>query len=332
VSGLQRELTDLVADVVTSSTPEALWPRLRDLGLHRIGVAEDRGGAGGSLEDLTIVVEALAGHAASVPLGDVATAEWLLSHDSPLDDPQSSLTTVALADLPGPTDGTLTAEVPHVPWARDADRIVLCRPAGAPLVVEPRGPGVVVRPGENLAGEPLDSVLLTGAPVVTLEAAPTWQHVGTRLALLRSAAVLGAAHGAFRLTKDYVAQREQFGAPLLAIPAVAANLARMRVQLVQADTALALARDGSGGSPSPTAVAIARFITATAATEIAQLAHQLHGAIGVTAEYPLHRFTRRLWAWRDGVAAEGDWARSLGSRAAEIGEAGLWDVLTAPHA
>jgi acyl-CoA dehydrogenase len=32
------------------------------------------------------------------------------------------------------------------------------------------------------------------------------------------------------------------------------------------------------------------------------IAHQVHGAIGITREYSLQYFTRRLWAWRDEAA------------------------------
>ncbi|SEL79344.1 acyl-CoA dehydrogenase family protein [Streptacidiphilus jiangxiensis] len=321
-----RSLVDELASRDDSSTSavDGLWAQLRELGLPRVGIREERGGSGGSLDDLLVLVQSLATHGKGVPLVESATADWALAHVQDLDE---SLTTVLLLEHAlDASDGTVTAELTAVPWARDADRLLLCAPGTAPLLVDLRHPSVRVLPGENLAGEPRDTVVLTASPAARLAAAPDHDAVRERLALLWSAAVLGAAHGAYRLTRTYVSERRQFDAPLVKIPAVAGNLALMRVQLVQADAALALAREADALSG---AVDIARITTAAAATEIARIAHQLHGAMGITEEYPLHRLTRRLWSWRDAVATERHWAENLGRRAAEAGENGVWTRLTA---
>jgi acyl-CoA dehydrogenase len=173
---------------------------------------------------------------------------------------------------------------------------------------------------------------MTGTPAVPVASTPASEAVRARLALLWSTAVAGAAHGAYQLTRTYVSQRQQFGAPLLKIPAVASNLALMRVNLVQADAALAQAREAAEGPAeaerAAAAVAVARITTASVATEVARLAHQLHGAMGITREYSLHRYTRRLWAWRDAVASERTWSDHLGRRAAALGEESTWMDLT----
>ncbi|MFJ6805781.1 acyl-CoA dehydrogenase family protein [Streptomyces anulatus] len=323
MSQFADELRSLVDDLAGSGNPE-LWESLSELGLPRVGIDEGKGGSGGSLDDLLVVVESLAGHGLGVPIVEASTADWVISHARDLD---GDLTTILLLNtaLDGPSEN-VTAELSAVPWTRDAARVVLCAPDSVPLVADLRHASVTVRPVDNIAGEPRDTVVLAGTPVAALDGAPSHEMIRERLALLWSAAVLGAAKGAYRLTKSYVAEREQFGAPLLKIPAVSVNLARMRVQLVQADAALALAREAE---PLSGAVEVVRITTAAAATQIAQLAHQLHGAMGITAEYPLHHLTRRLWSWRDAVASERDWAESLGRRAAEAGETGVWTLLTA---
>jgi len=56
---------------------------------------------------------------------------------------------------------------------------------------------------------------------------------------------------------------------------------------------------------------------ATAAPAVARAAHQLHGAIGVTAEYSLHRWTTRLWSGRDWPRSQADWTDRLGRVRAE---------------
>ncbi|MEE4496127.1 acyl-CoA dehydrogenase family protein [Streptomyces sp. BE230] len=323
MSRFADELRSLVDDLAASGNPN-LWDSLVALDLPRVGIDEEKGGSGGSLDDLLVVVESLAGHAIGVPIVEASTADWIISHAGNVVD---GLTTVLLLEEePRTVSGALTAELTAVPWARDAARLVLCAPGTAPLVVDLAHASVTVRPVENIAGEPRDTVLLTSTPVTAVQGAPGHAVVRERLALLWSAAVLGAAHGAYRLTRTYVCERRQFGAPLLKIPAVAGNLARMRIQLVQADAALALAREAA---PDSGAAEIARITTAAAATEIAQIAHQLHGAMGITEEYPLHRLTRRLWSWRDAVASERQWAESLGRRAAQAGESGVWTRITA---
>ncbi|MER5768622.1 acyl-CoA dehydrogenase family protein [Streptomyces sp. NPDC001985] len=331
MSQFADELRTLVDDLVQRHGPgdqPELWASLCGLGLPRVGVAEERGGSGGSLDDLLVVVESVARHGIGVPIVEASTADWILSHapEHALGDESEPATVLLTEDPPARVSGTVTAELSAVPWARDAARLVLCAPGADPLAVDLRHGSVTVRPGANVAGEPRDTVVLTHTPAHTVTGAPSHDLIRERLALLWSAAVLGAAHGAHRLTRAYVCERRQFGAPLLAIPAVSANLARMRVRLVQAEAALALAREAE---PLSGAVEIARVTTAAAATEIAATAHQLHGAIGITEEYPLHRLTRRLWSWRDAVASEREWAESLGRRAASAGEAGVWTRITA---
>ncbi len=59
--------------------------------------------------------------------------------------------------------------------------------------------------------------------------------------------------------------------------------------------------------------ASAKIRVGEAAGEGAAIAHQVLGAIGFTKEHTLHRFTRRLWAWRDDFGNESQWAVKLGN-------------------
>jgi acyl-CoA dehydrogenase len=77
------------------------------------------------------------------------------------------------------------------------------------------------------------------------------------------------------------------------------------------------------------AVAVARSVTASTATLVARLAHQLHGAIGVTQEYPLHVHTRSLWALRDAGEAAAEMNADLGRLTVAGGEERLWSSLSA---
>jgi hypothetical protein len=65
-----------------------------------------------------------------------------------------------------------------------------------------------------------------------------------------------------------------------------------------------------------------------AATECSRIAHQVHAAMGVTREHPLHLSTRRLWSWRDEVGTEKSWAEELGSWLVGLDEDTRWRWLT----
>jgi acyl-CoA dehydrogenase len=331
------ELTDLIADIAAGHTEPApgelpsCWPVLVDLGLPLVGIDEAHGGSGGSLADLAVLVRALGRHAISTPLIESSVANWVLARCGGEAGP--GLRTISLGSGGGvwggnPPEASTVHGLDAVGWARHADHLVLYRDDLA-LLTDLRASGVAVEPGTNVAGEPSDDVRLDAAGTGTLRGAPSGRDVAVRLGLLRAAALTGAVEGAYELTRGYVSTREQFGAPLVRIPAVASNLAIMKAAAIQCDAALARAVAATAGDPALAAVAAARIVAGRGATQAARIAHQLHGAIGITAEYSLHRFTKRLWAWRDADTSEHDWSVLLGGLAAAGGETVFWENLTA---
>ena len=49
--------------------------------------------------------------------------------------------------------------------------------------------------------------------------------------------------------------------------------------------------------------------------------------MGFTLEHPLHRYTRRLWSWRDEYGNEAFWNARLGEAASRAGSSGLWALV-----
>ncbi|WP_406631266.1 acyl-CoA dehydrogenase family protein [Amycolatopsis sp. WGS_07] len=147
--------------------------------------------------------------------------------------------------------------------------------------------------------------------------------------ILRFQEMLGAAQGAVAEARRYVAERVQFGKPLTAIPAVRTMLGQLKVDVRQLETITREARNRLFGGDDALAFALAtaREVAATVVPGIAQTAHQLHGAMGVTYEAALHWRTRLLWADCDEGARWGD----DGADAVPLDEAALWS-LTAPGA
>ncbi|MCF2532454.1 acyl-CoA dehydrogenase family protein [Yinghuangia soli] len=329
-----EELRALVADIagaipVAERSSDAMWQKLVDAGLSLVGVDEARGGSGGTYEDLLIVVCALGEQAAGAPLAENALASWVLAGDRTVGDQLA----IAFGVDAVYEDEMSVVRIPQVPWLRQARGVVVYDRTGTASYVDVEAPGVEIHEGVNLAGEPRDDLILRGTAAPGLANAPDMAEAQARFALLRAAAVAGAATGVYALTRGYVMQREQFGKPLARIPAVAAALAAMRVATVRLDASIerAVGHLARSGGTSPTfraAVVAAGITTADTAAVCARHAHQLHGAMGVTAEYPLHHYTKRLWSWPGEVGPEAGSARYLGKLALAGGEAAVWDELT----
>jgi alkylation response protein AidB-like acyl-CoA dehydrogenase len=139
----------------------------------------------------------------------------------------------------------------------------------------------------------------------------------------------GALERALELAVRYATERVQFGRKIGQFQAIQQELARFAGE-VAAAVAAALSAAGAleRGEDALLAVASAKIRTAQAAQEGALIAHQVHGAIGVTDEYALHHSTLRLWAWREEFGNEAAWAMELGRTIAMHGADRLWPALT----
>jgi alkylation response protein AidB-like acyl-CoA dehydrogenase len=345
------ELREVVDDVLAGrggepdEGPSPVWATVLELGWTGVGTSEADGGAGGTLQDLAVLAEGLGRHVTSVPLVETALATKVLAAAG-----RPAPEGVATVVLPRPGERlllsgtgqtrTVSGTATRAPWAAHADLLVLLAEdesgADVAVCVSATAAGVECSSGVNLAGEPRCTVVLSEVPVpqeAVLEAAPSTAEVRGLGALLRAAQLVGALETAYEHTRGHVAVREQFGKPLIAFQAVAHGLATIASELALARTALDAAVAAWDSTPGDLdAVATARVVVGSAATQVARTAHQLHGAMGVTREHPLHLATRRLWAWRDEWGTEKQWAGSLGRSLVPQGSEGIWTWLTRPSA
>jgi alkylation response protein AidB-like acyl-CoA dehydrogenase len=153
---------------------------------------------------------------------------------------------------------------------------------------------------------------------------PEMDDAYQRIALLRAIQLSGAIQRTRDLSIQYTADRQQFGRPLREFQALQGHLA---VICGEAAAASASVWDAVG-APSGGRIAAAKITTGTAAGVAAAIAHQVHGAIGITREYPLHRWTGRLWAWRDQGGREAEWASWLGRQICSSGAGQIWEITT----
>lgn len=154
---------------------------------------------------------------------------------------------------------------------------------------------------------------------------------------LRAAATVslmaGAMGQALQLSIDHVNMRQQFGRPLAKFQAVQQALAVMACEVAAVDVAaaaLASRLDAAAFDDEQAGfeIAAAKLRANRAVGVVTAVAHQVHGAIGFTAEYDLHKLTIPLMRWRSAYGNDAFWAKRLGQMVALRGGAGLWTTLT----
>ena len=290
------------------------WLAFSELGLHLVGVDEDGGGSGGTFADLMELATMAGRHAVDVPVTESTTAAWaVVEAGLPLDRDASYSLPTRSPDLAVHGDGSVSGTVPDVPWGASVDLVVAVTADGRTVVL---APGVAtVRPGLDLAGQPRASLELDRARPQELGTGVTADGLRHRAAALRVAMTAGILQSMAELTRRYAGERVQFGRPIGAFQAVQAHIVKLQ-QMSVMTTALA-ERLAMGSELHAFDVTAAQLVTLENAQVAARAAHQAHGAIGMTREYRLQAYTRRLHAWSGDFGEAIDLASRLGAIAAD---------------
>lgn len=284
-----------------------LWRALEDAGLTRAWVPEALGGAGASLAEGFEILGIAGEYAVAVPLAETLLAGWMLSR-------------AGLEVPPGPM--TVAATGKDVPFAREAEHLVFLSASGVRAV---RRNEVRIRAGSSIAGEPLDEVVPEGLT-------PAGHELMLMGAAVRATLMSGALQALLERSVAYARERIAFERPIGGFQAVQHSLARLAGETAAALAAAGSAADAVCTEPSFNEavfleVASAKIRVGEAAETGAAIAHQVHGAIGFSREHVLHRYTQRLWAWRDDFGDESAWAARLGAEVARNGADALWPAL-----
>ena len=324
----------LVNDAEAGEFPDALWKAVNDAGFPdalAAGAASPGDLAG--LPDAAAILREAGRHAAPLPLAETMIARWLLA-GAGLKAPEAPLSIA-----PVERDGSLllhragkgwrlAGRAAAVPWAQQAAGIVVVAQGQVALV---KAKSIDIRPGKSLAGEPRDDVSVDAevetAPAAARVDAALVYHLG---ALSRALLMAGALDEVLKLTVQYANDRVQFGRPIGKFQAIQQQLAVLAENVAAAGVVAAAAVEvAEKQGDFPFAVAVAKARVGEAAGKVAEIAHQVHGAIGFTHEHRLHHLTRRLWSWRDEFGVESEWQQELGRIAAARGGDGLWPLLSA---
>jgi acyl-CoA dehydrogenase len=317
---------------------EALWKTLDEAGLTRTWISESLNGGGATLADGFEVLRIAGSHAVDVPLAETLLSGWLLEKANiAMPDGVLTLAPVDARDRIMLSAGNkLSGNARAIPFARDAAHFaVFAQRDQRSFVAVIDRKRCEVTPRENLAGDARDSIELRDVAPTTIQ--PT-ENSFTDLMLMGAAAramqMAGAMQTILDLSVTYANERVAFEKPIGKFQAIQHSLARLAGEAAAAIAAAGSAADAINSSAQFDEaifleIASAKIRVGEAAATGAAIAHQVHGAIGFSQEHALHRYTQRLWAWRDDFGSESYWAARLGQIVARNGADALWPMLAA---
>jgi acyl-CoA dehydrogenase len=310
-----------------------LWQQVADAGFPLLLADARAGGFGESWGTAFAVLRGIGYWQVPLPLAETLIASQLASLAG-FELPGTPLTLIEQGV--GNTlqwDGAHLSGVAHaVPWARHAGGALVSLHDGQLAWLDLAQAGVRIKPHNNHAGLPSDTVVMSQARVQATapNPLPLARPVWTLGAIARSAMMVGALESALEQSVRYAGERVQFGKPIGKNQAIQQQLALMAGDVAAARmAALTAALDaGNDWQTTPFSAAVAKVRTGEAATRACGIAHQVHGAIGFTHEHALHHTTRRLWAWREEFGTDAHWAVELGRAAIRARASGFWPALT----
>jgi alkylation response protein AidB-like acyl-CoA dehydrogenase len=293
----------VVRAIEAGACAQPLWNSIADAGFLELLAPEEAGGAALPLPELFPVLAHFGRYAVPVPAAQAIAARALVGVGVAL---PAGLLTLAPSLQRTPDGSLVTPLVPfgtiaqHVLAAQD-DRLVLLDAGQARR----------------------DACGIAHSQVATLtwaakDAAQAIDGDGAALAplaaALHAALLAGAMTRVFEMTLQYCNDRVQFGKSLGKFQAVQHQLSVMAEQVAAAGMAAEAAFQSTGRTPRLLLAAMGKARASEAAVTVASIAHGLHGAIGVTAEFDLQLLTRRLHEWRLAHGSESCWNRLIGER------------------
>lgn len=307
---------------------DALWDAVEEAGFldvlaDRDAPVEERAANAAAL------LRAGARHLVPIPLGETVVVRGLLAARN-VKVPRGPAT---FGVLDGRTHrhgdhAHLEGKALRIAYGRNAANVLLAAEGAeeAVLVATRRGKQ---SSGTNIAGEPRDDFAFAdtaGATVDGIDGA----YLRCAGAALRAIGIAGALERVLMQTVEYARTRVQFGKPIAGFQAIQQQLAVLAGHAAAAGIA---AEAAIGDLEAPERLrqtaALAKVRAGEAAGAAASIAHQVHGAIGITKEHSLHFATRRLWSWRAEFGADAFWAERIGRTACAAGADAYWPSVTA---
>lgn len=304
---------------------EVAWSLVEEAGLPALLVPERAGGFGGDWCDFVAVMKIAGACALALPLGETILVNRQLARSGIATGPGPKAIAVRSE---GTIDGTMfSGKLKSVAFGRHATGVLV--QCGSAVAYLNRADALIV-PRAGVAGDPCDDLEFGSATCVALDSGE--EEILQAGAIMRVAQSAGAIARMLEMTVAYANERQQFGRPLSKFQAVQQNIAILAGEAAAVDSAaqsFAQAADAARCLDEVWLEAAAAKCRANIAMGQAfALAHQAHGAIGFTQEYPLQRLSRRLLSWRSEFGNDRYWSERLGGHVARLGGDGLWERFT----
>ncbi len=289
----------------------ALWESLVSTGFADALLAESADGAGLTLSEAWPILFCMGRHALPLPYAQTMLARaWLHQQGQVL--PEGSITFA-------PFQVTNDASGLHaraVSFGRTAD-----------WILAQQDKQVWLLPAREAQATPsggygsLDADMFWSTAVAKTSCLGEWSTPQFRDLLALSVAVLiaGAADRVFEMTLGYANQRVQFGKPIGKFQAVQQQISEMAELAFSARMACEMSCRSDNWQPAPMLAALAKCQASQSVARVTAYSHAVHGAIGVTHEYDLQLYTRRLNEWSRAGGGGAYWAKVLGEQALKSG-------------
>ena len=321
-----------------------IWARMAELGWLGLPLPERVGGLDGSFEDVLVLMAALGrGVVSTAYVSNIVLSGHLLAGC-----PESALaeellaglvtgeTRVAFADTDSVESGVRAKRMPDAGYVLDGGKVLSHdAPHASAMLVTADLAGEADRAlflvrldaeGVSLDGYPvidggvagdlnLRSAHVPATALLAHGAAATALVSGAkdRAVLANLAQIVGAAEACLDVCSDYLKVREQFGRPLGKFQALQHKISAMYVEAQEARSILYYGASRIEGPAEARAQAVgeAHLVIAEAGKLISEDGIQLHGGYGVTDEFAISHYYRRImtltrmFQGRDGRAVGG---------------------------
>lgn len=301
---------DSLRHVEDGHWPDGLWAESAALGLpDALTVPAEEGGL--SFADAGALFALLGSRAVPLPLGETILARMALMR--------------AGIDAPDGAIGFLTAKTADVVFGQHLRHAAVAADGAIRLYALDGA----AAPAASISREGYAAIDVTGlSPLASADWPAALPDPAVLGAMLVASQIAGGLAQVLDLTVDYALVRTQFARPIGRFQAVQQIIAQLAAEAAATRAAAdaAWAALDAGGDVAVMG-AIAKIRAGEAVPIAAAIAHQVHGAIGITDEHMLHYHTRRLWQWRRDHGSDALWAEWLG-REVQQNEGGLWAMLT----
>ncbi len=313
-----------------------IWKEMADMGWMGLMFPEKYGGANMSFLDLAVLLEEMGRACvpgpffSTVVLGGLPILEFgtdeqkqkylpgiasgKLIFTLALTEPEAGYdaTSIAVKATKSGSDYVISGTKLFVPDAHIADYVlcVACSGQGKVedsitiFIVDAKNPNINKTLLNTIASDKLfevvfDNVMVPGVNVLGMLNGgwPEVQRIIERNAVAKCCDMVGGMQRVLEMTVDYAKDRKQFDRPIGSFQIIqhycsdiATDVDGMRLSTYQAGWMLA------ENLPCKMEIAIAKAWASQASVRIMSLAHQIHGAIGLTMEHDLHYYTRRAKA------------------------------------